>query len=53
MYVDKWLIEFNDYTDFTLDFNSRMMLTWSRDMEDIIEETMSIATDFEKFILEA
>ena len=45
MYVDKWLIEFNDYTDFTLDFNSRMMLTWSRDMEDIIEETMSIVRD--------
>ena len=42
MYLVGWINDFNDFTDFTLDFNARAMLTWARDMEDIVEETMSI-----------
>ena len=42
MYLSTWINDFNDFTDFTLDFNARAMLTWARDMEDIVEETMSI-----------
>merc|ERR1719285_535470 len=42
MYAAQWDTKFNNYTDFTIDFNARAMLVWARDMEDIVEETMSI-----------
>jgi len=42
IYGNDWISKFNDFTDFTSDFDSKIMIEWARDMEDIIEETMSI-----------
>ena len=40
IYGNDWISKFNDFTDFTSDFDSKIMIEWARDMEDIIEETM-------------
>ena len=40
IYGNNWISKFNDFTDFTSDFDSKIMIEWARDMEDIIEETM-------------
>ena len=38
IYGNDWISKFNDFTDFTSDFDSKIMIEWARDMEDIIEE---------------
>ena len=39
-HADNWILDFNDFTDFTVDFNPKIMIEWARDMEEITEGLM-------------
>ena len=42
MYAAQWDTKFNNYTDFTIDFNARAMLVWARDMGKVVTLLLSV-----------